>query len=701
MKKVAEALSLLTKIAITWDEYSTAHPKTKKTPADPLFTKEQQAPVQKTVPTPATLKTIPKKPTKPRSKGLTDDEILEKYKPQFVKTANQREFSKAEIQKLTGVPYGGGWDTRVEMPEGLKSWTADDFAWQMMNGKHWDEFAGYAHDHIAAPNVAFLKLQNPNVPRKEKDETAYWLLDKGGVSFVAGKSMPQFIQAMAKKGMLSKGVLKAAVDNKTRDDLYYNGITDPKELRKFDIEEWGYQLLHNQSLPTDVLLKMLNTSQSKLGIREMARRGVFSIGSASGPDEGKVMSAVNHVNEILSHSNFPASELFKVLDKYMLSPENEGARKLLLSKADLPEDLRKIVFKYMLDHPSSLQLPKFKVTPSEFSELWSRVKTNHVREMKKEGKNSQYATTTEYALRHIVEHESCTDEALKDVLAWKLRQGNEGKGPISAVVEAKTIAYKKAVERGLLSDKDISTTVSKNLNLHGDMDLIRQIGVAAYTSFPVKNSTSRNFTKVSSDEKAKIQEYMKKTSFHEDFDFDVVNVWEVDKEPHKDFPKMEKKINHVIKSVYHGTTFGNAGGVLTDGVRVGGEERTGSMFGEGFYITSASSKAAQYASDNFSHEEGEGIVFVLDAAMGNTQEMKFGRSAYDDMKYRYLTEYEQKKQKEYEAKTGKKLKTKWHLDHDSVTAKAGMSLDYDEYVVKDGSQVQVKRIVHIRKRPKI
>lgn len=80
--------------------------------------------------------------------------------------------------------------------------------------------------------------------------------------------------------------------------------------------------------------------------------------------------------------------------------------------------------------------------------------------------------------------------------------------------------------------------------------------------------------------------------------------------------------------------------------------------------------------------------------------MKYGRPSYDEMKYRHFTDKEKKVMEDYKKKTGKSLTTKWHLTNDSVTAKAGMSLDYDEYVVKNGSQVQVKRIIHIKKTPK-
>lgn len=738
MKKLS---NLLLKLAITWEEYSKAHPRTKKNPNDPLFTKGQpSAPKQQQAPAPSApqkqtapekkpeaepKKPSPKKPApkkkpsdstpttldgqkigvpKKKLDEMTDDELVEKYRPPLVKSANQREYSKKEVEKLTGVPYGGEWNTRVEMPEGLKTWTADDFAWQIMNGKNYDEFEGYAHDLLAGANINFLLLQNPNVPRKTKDDIAAYLIDKGGVSFVAGRSMPQYLAALARKGVLSKNILKAAQEDKIRDDLYYNGITDPDELRKFDVKKWDYQLLHNRACPGDMLLKMLDDPKAKMGLQMMERENIFSQGSASGEYESKRMSAVNHTRDIISHGNFPLDRLLKIKN---MSPTNPKTRRILLERPDLPEEWRKKCLDSLLKKPldgeySGIQLPAFKMSPDEFGKVWAAYKADHAREMKKEGKSSEYATHTEYALDNIAQHESCPDSVLKEILAWPLRKGvaKDGEAVIPAIAKAKGIAYKKAIAKGLISDQDIATAVAKNMNLHGDMDLIKYIGEHAFTAFPVKKSTPRNFKKISDDEKKKLQEYMNKTSFHDDFDFEIVNAWEVDKEPHKDFPKVEQKINHVIKGVYHGTTFANAGGILTDGVQVGAAERTGAMFGQGFYIASASSKAAQYASDNFSHEEGEGIVFVLDVALGNTQEMKFGRPSYDEMKYRSFTEQEKKAMEDYKKRTGKPLTTKWHLNHDSVTAKAGMSLDYDEYVVKDGSQIQVKRIVHIRKKPK-
>jgi hypothetical protein len=70
------------------------------------------------------------------------------------------------------------------------------------------------------------------------------------------------------------------------------------------------------------------------------------------------------------------------------------------------------------------------------------------------------------------------------------------------------------------------------------------------------------------------------------------------------------------------------------------------------------------------------------------------------MKYRQLSPEDQKMIEDYKKKTGKELQDKWHYDHDSVTAKAGQSLDYDEFVVKDPSQLQIKKIVIVKKTPK-
>lgn len=715
------------RLAITWDEYSTAHPRTKKTPDDPMFTqpgnqpKKPAAPDKKPVQKapsqqkPSAPKTKPSKPS-PKKKPLaemTDDELIDKYTPKFsTPSKNQRDFSPREIKEM--FVYGDGSDHDRMKPEVLATWTADDFAWQMCKGKNWKFFEEHSYDHISGPGVGFLQIQNPNVPKRSKDDTAAWLIDKAGVSFVAGPSLNKYLQACARKGLISAKILKAAEDDDTRDQLFYNGLTDPDEIRKFDVKKWDYQILNNRSTPADVLMKILKMPQYQKGLSIMKTEGIFNISSSTGPYEHERMSAVNNAEKVISHQNFPLEELLKIPT---MKPSNKQARGILLDRADLPEPLRTQTFNALLKskpergYSSSIIFPEFPLSKEEFTALWNKYKKDHAAEVKSKDQNG-YATSLEYKLEDILDHKSCPDEVLKEILEWPLRQdfddqvtprGKRIRVPsdrvIDSIAKARGKAYKKCIEKGFLKEADIIKAVGKNLNLHGDPDLLVRIGEAAFTSFPLKESTKRTFKKVSPQEMQKIKEYMAQTNFHDDFDYDVVGVWEVDKEPHKDFAATSKKIGNVKTGLYHGTTFASAGGILTDGVKLG-KERTGAMFGEGFYLASASSKAAQYASDKFSHEEGEGIVLMLDAALGQTTEMKYGRPGRDEMKYTMQDEAGEKLRQEYKKKTGKNLTSKWHANYDSVTAKAGMALDYDEYVVKDPSQIQVKRIIHIRKKPK-
>lgn len=194
---------------------------------------------------------------------------------------------------------------------------------------------------------------------------------------------------------------------------------------------------------------------------------------------------------------------------------------------------------------------------------------------------------------------------------------------------------------------------------------------------------------------------MAKSNVHEDFDFDVTDVWTVDKETHKDFSSVAKKIGNVKSGLYHGTSYSNAGGIMADGVNVDSKARTGQMFGQGFYLASHSSKAVQYASDNFTKDEGDGIVFMIDAALGKTDEMKYGRPVNDEGNNDYRWSEEEQNKRKQLIKAGKPADTRWHLTSDSVTAKAGMTLDYDEYVVKDPSQLKITHIMRVKKRPKV
>jgi hypothetical protein len=189
---------------------------------------------------------------------------------------------------------------------------------------------------------------------------------------------------------------------------------------------------------------------------------------------------------------------------------------------------------------------------------------------------------------------------------------------------------------------------------------------------------------------------MAATTVHEDFTFEVISAYRVDKQIHKDYHQVVKDLGNVKHGLYHGTSMANAAGILASGINDEAKSRTGQMFGAGFYLAASASKAAQYASDNFS-KSGYGVVFKMDVALGKAAEWKYGRPEGDDFS---SAEEEDREKIEKYAKE-KDLKDRdvprWHLTHDSVHAKKGLALNYDEVVVKSGQQINITEIIVIHK----
>lgn len=141
--------------------------------------------------------------------------------------------------------------------------------------------------------------------------------------------------------------------------------------------------------------------------------------------------------------------------------------------------------------------------------------------------------------------------------------------------------------------------------------------------------------------------------------------------------------------------------LLAKGIDTESEGRTGQMFGAGFYLAASASKAAQYASDNFS-KSGFGVVFKMDVALGKNAVWKYGRPEKDELEY--ADQESQKKVQEYHKSN--KLKKRpyevpvWHTTHDSIHAKKGLALQHDEFVVKSGQQVNITEIILVHKEEK-
>jgi hypothetical protein len=571
---------------------------------------------------------------------------------------------------------------RVPMPierieKNATKMSDDDIAWHLLTSKNASKIGDeeFVRDRFGFREICILQLMNKNITKKERTGIAEYILDKGGATMVTGPTLTKYITALAKIGAVDDKILKAGVENDMQSAIHYGKISDPDELRKLDYKKWDYQLSHNPYTPPDVLEKIVAYNSKVKGSENSESNGEIRW-SGRNPNYGGVLGEDTHLyfTEAINHPNYPLDKLLAIFkkyeDKYKDNPKAiNGLVSNLWTRPDLPKDIADKLVKHVNKYN-----PKYKPTEppacykdQDFMSYWSKLKKDD-----------------KFSLR-LIDHPHVPSEVLKEVLNSDESQ------------TYKTEAYNKLKERGEITDNELVSKVKKDLKFDGPDELLKQFGLQAFSG--IKGEKKLKFTPVSPKDLDRIKKEMAEATTHDDFTFKVVEAYTVDQQIHKDFPKKAKEIGNLKHGLYHGTSMANAAGILASGINTKGESRTGAMFGNGFYLASSASKAAQYASDNFS-KSGYGVVFKMDAALGKSAEWKYGRPEHDNFMY---SPNETKKQiAEYAEKEGFKSydTPRWHLTHDSVHAKKGLALQHDEFVVRDGQQIDIKEIIIIHKEEK-
>ena len=562
--------------------------------------------------------------------------------------------------------------------ENVDKMSDDDIAWHLLTSRNGQELGNLAciRNRLGFKEICLLNLMNKNLSKKTRSQIASYMLSNMGVSFVGGPTLTKYIETLAKTGELTADILKGAKESKLIDEIYYGEISDPEELRKIDIKEYGYQLAHNPHTPPDVLQKIV-AHENKQGEKGPKKGLPISSGEvawwgyhpANGGTAGKDFTF--NFSKTLQNPNYPINELINVFKKYFLS-YGKGAvnsmLKVLWDRPDLPKATARVLIE---DFKSDFPVPPACFDEKEFLEYWN-----------KKGDLGDWSYVSE-----LVHHPHIPVEVLKELLEDK-----------KVDERLKTEIYKKLMEKGAFSEKEIVAKVKKDLKFEGPTDLLKHFGLTSWLG--TKGKESLKFTAVKPQELEALKKEMDATTVHDDFTFEVVAAYTVDKQVHKNYPKQAKAINNVKHGLYHGTSMANAAGILATGINTAANSRTGQMFGNGFYLASSASKAAQYASDNFS-KSGLGIVFKMDAALGKHVEWKYGRPEHDN----YYSNPDPAT-KNAMKKRGKEIGVeeyeipRWHLKYDSVHAKKGMSLNHDEYVIKEGDQININEIIIVHKVPK-
>lgn len=239
----------------------------------------------------------------------------------------------------------------------LPHMSADDVAWHMMHNKYAVDLhddVRLADKHIGRREASFLLVMNKAISQSHRNSIADWLIDKAGVSFVAGPNMHTFLAAMAKQGLISKRFLSELSEDSTEDDIYYNKITDPDELRKFSIAKYYHQLANNVHTPPDVLKKIhdRDVKQSKKGGAwippskdpEVNWTGTNpSMGGKPGRDYWF------RYTDVMSNPNYPIDEMVDLYKRYKRKVKSVKAVQSMAStlwgREDLPQDVMKDLMK--------------------------------------------------------------------------------------------------------------------------------------------------------------------------------------------------------------------------------------------------------------------------------------------------------------------------------------------------------------------
>ena len=149
---------------------------------------------------------------------------------------------------------------------------------------------------------------------------------------------------------------------------------------------------------------------------------------------------------------------------------------------------------------------------------------------------------------------------------------------------------------------------------------------------------------------------------------------------------------HNKQLLWHGTRLANIAGILTSGMRINpvGIPTTGKMFGNGLYFANSSTKSAQYM---YMSNNGIGALFLCEVALGNMHELKQSDHVLILPDGKHSTK-------------GVGINQPNEDDHVEVdnnviipigklmpSDTSGKSLQYDEFIVYDTSQIKLRYLV--------
>ncbi|XP_048105685.1 poly [ADP-ribose] polymerase 1 [Alosa alosa] len=200
----------------------------------------------------------------------------------------------------------------------------------------------------------------------------------------------------------------------------------------------------------------------------------------------------------------------------------------------------------------------------------------------------------------------------------------------------------------------------------------------------------------SSHEAQLIQQYVKNThaATHNTYTLEVEEIFKVVREgEYQRFRPFEELHNRQL--LWHGSRTTNYAGILSQGLRIAPPEApvTGYMFGKGVYFADMVSKSANYC--HTSQADPVGLILLADVALGNMHELKKASHITKLPKGKHSVKGVGRTAPDPSA-TVKLDGVDVPLGKGSTTNIEDTSLLYNEYIVYDVAQVNLKYLLKIR-----
>ncbi|XP_078256074.1 poly [ADP-ribose] polymerase 1 [Rhinoraja longicauda] len=197
------------------------------------------------------------------------------------------------------------------------------------------------------------------------------------------------------------------------------------------------------------------------------------------------------------------------------------------------------------------------------------------------------------------------------------------------------------------------------------------------------------------DEARIITDYVKNThaATHNQYDLEVLEIFRVRRESEEQrFQPFSELHNRQL--LWHGSRTTNFAGILSQGLRIAPPEApvTGYMFGKGVYFADMVSKSANYC--HTSQAEPVGLVLLADVALGNMYELKRASHVAKLPKGKHSVKGVGKTAPDPSA-TIKLDGVEVPLGKGMQTPAADSSLLYNEYIVYDVAQVNIKYLLRL------